>query len=51
MSRQSKQRSGRKCPVCDGPMKRTIGAISRQKYWVCINNGNDCYRKPVVNGK
>jgi hypothetical protein len=28
---------------------RTIGAVTRMKFWVCIKNGSDCYRKPAVN--
>lgn len=35
------------CPKCGGPMKKTIGAQSRRKYWVCIDNGERCHKAPV----
>jgi ssDNA-binding Zn-finger/Zn-ribbon topoisomerase 1 len=49
MARQPKTQ--RSCPECGGPLKRTIGAASRTKFWVCIDKGDVCFRKPVVNGK
>lgn len=32
------------CPNCKAPLKRTIGAQTRSKYWVCTKGGELCYR-------
>lgn len=39
MARQQKQH--RNCPRCKSFLKRTIGAASRIKYWVCTNESCD----------
>jgi ssDNA-binding Zn-finger/Zn-ribbon topoisomerase 1 len=40
---QTKQ--DRRCPNCGGPLKRTIGAQTRMKFWECVNKGIGCFRK------
>lgn len=35
------------CPKCGGPLKKTIGAASRKKFWECVQGGVQCFRKPV----
>lgn len=45
MARQPKQ--VKRCPVCEGPLKRTIGAKTRRKYWECVNGGVHCFRIPI----
>lgn len=33
------------CPNCGGPLKRTIGAQTRIKFWECVNKGPLCYKR------
>jgi ssDNA-binding Zn-finger/Zn-ribbon topoisomerase 1 len=35
------------CPKCGGPLKRTIGARTRKKYWECVLKGFICYRMEI----
>lgn len=42
-----KQKQKRECPKCGGPIKRTIGAQTRNKFWECLK-GPGCYRSPVL---
>jgi hypothetical protein len=46
MARQQKKQHN--CPKCGGPLKRTIGAQTRKKYWECALKGFICYRKEVA---
>ena len=39
------QKQPHTCPECGGPLKRTIGAWSRIKYWECATRGMGCFRK------
>jgi ssDNA-binding Zn-finger/Zn-ribbon topoisomerase 1 len=41
--RQQKQE--RRCPECNGPLKRTIGAVSRAKFLECVDKGAECFRR------
>lgn len=43
--RQPKARSGKKCPKCDGPLKRNRGAVSKRWFFVCVDKGDACYRE------
>lgn len=41
------QKQPRKCPVCGGPMKKTIGAQTRAKYWECVEKGEACFKRGI----
>lgn len=32
------------CPKCGALLKRVIGAVTRNKYWVCTEGGEPCYK-------
>lgn len=44
VARQQKQKH--ECPNCGADLKKTIGAQSRRKYWVCTKSEH-CYKKPM----
>lgn len=39
------QKQAKSCPECGGPLKRTIGAQSRKKFWECALKGVGCFRQ------
>lgn len=41
------QKRAHECPECGGPLKKTIGAMTRAKFWECINGGAACFREKV----
>jgi ssDNA-binding Zn-finger/Zn-ribbon topoisomerase 1 len=41
------KKSKRECPECGADLKRTIGAVSRKKFWICTKGGESCYKAPI----